>query len=204
MTSAAPTLLALTLLLHPAGARADPESTERPIDAQVVRDLLGATEVGVLDATFARADPSDAALVAAYRWRRLQLVPTPGEELRYLRALPATGAELAQVSDLSFVAGLRDDLRISEVVDGMFERAARLVARHGRFHRRFIQLCDLTDGALGEVAWPAYDWLLENDAARTVAALRALPSSVRTRLCGGPDPVALPTAEAVDQCRSEL
>ncbi len=86
----------------------------------------------------------------------------------------------------------------------MFDKAVDVIIERRVMHRRFIELCDLTDGEIGEVAWPAFNRLLEADPEPTVAALRSLPTEVRVRLCDGEDPVQLTDVEATERCRSEL
>jgi len=165
---------------------------------------MTATSLATLDNQFAHVDQHDLALVAVYRKRRLVLSATKDEQIRYLESLPTTRSELSRVYALTDSQGICEDPFIIDVVYNMFDTAARIVRGRGRFHRRFIGLCDLTDGEIGEVAWPAFNWWLKKDTARTVAALRSLSKETRTRLCDGQDPIDLTDRDAAKQCRSEL
>ena len=195
-------VVAVVLALLVSNASAD--CPDANVDIDIVKGLLAATDVASLDAQYAKCDARDPAIDAVYRKRRLALEPTKEEEQRYLRSLPKTGAALSRIYELTSTRDICEDPLIIDVVYNMFDTAAALVKKHGSDHGRFIQLCDLTDGEMGEVAWPAFDWLLKNDTARTVAALRSLPKAERTRICHGNDPKTLSARKAAKRCRSEL
>lgn len=61
-----------------------------------------------------------------------------------------------------------------------------------------------TDGALAEAAWDWFDWLLENDTSRTVAAIRKLTPEQQHRACGDADLRRINLAEARKKCASGL
>src|SRR5678815_5280328 len=174
------------------------------IDAKAVRSLISAPDITTLDRRFVKMNSPDLALVAVYRRRRLDLHRTPQEEVKFPESLPSIQAELSRIYALTDSHDLCGNPYVTDVVYGMFDRAVDVIIQRGVMHRRFIELCDLTDGEVGEVAWPAFDRLLQADTERTVAALRSLSAEVRMRLCGGEDPVQLSDAEAADKCRSEL
>jgi hypothetical protein len=174
------------------------------VSAEAVRRLVGSPSVAALDRQFSECDRSDPALVAVYRQRRLELMRTGAEEVRYLEGLPSTQEALQRIDELSWTRGICEDATVSRVVYDMFDTAADLVQRHRGYHVKFIQLCMLTDGLIGEVAWPAFDRLLQQDRGRTLEALRSLPRETRMRLCGGRDPRSLTDSEAGVECRSGL
>src|SRR5206468_5940294 len=103
--------------------------------------------------------------------RRLELVYTHAEELRFLESLPATPEELSRVYSLTYCPEIKEHPGVIKVVYDMFGTAARLVHKSGKYHKEFIALVDMTDGELGEIAWPEFDWLLEHDSAKILSAL---------------------------------
>jgi hypothetical protein len=198
------TLAFLVLLARGVTSIASADCPDATIDIRAVQGLIGAEDVAALDALFAKCNAREPALVAVYRKRRLALRPTDDEERTYLRSLPTTKADVRRIYELTHCRDISEDPRIADVVYGMFGTAADLVKKHGTYHRRFITLCVLTDGEVGESAWNAFDWLLEHDTDRTVAALRSLPKDVRTRICNAHDPRDLTKREAATRCRSGL
>ena len=192
------------LILLPVASGAGNEDTDRPIDVKAAQSLLYAKDLASLDRSFRGLARTDPALVAIYRTRRLRLNPVPAEERRWLRAMPRTARDLRWIYALTYADEIKDDPLVTDVVYEMFGTASSLVQKHGRLHREFIELCTFTTGELAEAAWPMFDWLLEHDPAKTVAALRRLPAETRKRLCKGTDPIDLSEQEAVRECRSEL
>lgn len=170
------------------------------ITPEAILALGDASTVVALDAAFDRIGAKNPGIVALYRRQRLSLNPTRREELRYLRSLPRTRNELYRIYELTYARDVCEHRAVSETIYDMFDTAARLVHRHGRYHREFIELCLLTDGELGEVAWPAFDWLLAEDSARTISTLRSLPSKTRADICDGRDPRQMTDEEAVTVC----
>lgn len=196
------TLLLLSAALLATTGFADcPDTT---IDAQAVRSLLTATDAATLDSRFSQLRTDDPALVATYRRRRLHLDPTQEEELRYLQSLPTTREELSRVYTLIDSSALCGDPNVSDIVDGMWARAARLVTKNGVGHLAFIRCCLLTDGYVAEDAWDMFDWLLDQDAKRTVAAIRELSPEDQKRICGDADLQHISAAEARKKCASGL
>ncbi|HEV7240297.1 MAG TPA: hypothetical protein VGQ36_13745 [Thermoanaerobaculia bacterium] len=174
------------------------------IPHEAILALGDASTVAALDAAFNRIWAMNPGIVALYRHQRLSLNPTWREELRYLRSLPRTRIELQRIYELTYARDVCEHRAVSETIYDMFDTAARLVQRHGRYHREFIELCLLTDGELGEVAWPAFDWLLEEDSARTISTLRSLPPKTRANICDGRDPRQMTDEEAVTVCEAGL
>ena len=192
-------LLALLFICAPPLQADCPGSSVPP---EAVLALGDATTVQSLDAAFNRVGAENPALLALYRWRRLSLNPTPREELRYLSALPRSASQLLRIYELTYARDVCEHPAVSETVYDMFDTAARLVQKHGRYHQEFVELCLLTDGELGEVSWPAFDWLLAEDSARMVALLRRLPLEIRTQVCDGKDPRELNDQEVVTVCET--
>jgi hypothetical protein len=174
------------------------------VDAKAVRSLLTTADAASLDSRFAQLRTDDPAIIATYRRRRLQLDPTKQEEVRYLQSLPATREELSRVYTLVDSRDLCGDRIVSDIVDGMWARAARLVRKHGVGHEAFIRRCLLTDGYVAEDAWDVFDWLLKHDTMRTVAAIRKLSSEDQKRVCGDADLQHISAAEARKRCASGL
>ena len=190
------------ILAGAAWAYADcPGSSVEPAD---VVALLRPTQTTELDAEFRQRARKHYALTALFHYRRLMLHRTRSEEIRYLNTLPRTQQQLDQVYELTFARDICDDHVISETVYGMFDIAAKLVRRHGIRHRQFINLCLFANAEVGEVAWPAFDMLLQADPKLTVAALRQLSGPTRRRICGGSDPRELSLLQAVRRCQSGL
>lgn len=177
---------------------------EPTVDVSCVKRLISATGVAILDREFATCDAADVALVAVYRERRLALYPKAEESRRYLDSLPATQRELSRVYELVNARGICNEPAVSRVVYGMFDTAATQVKKRRTHYREFIELCRLTDGEVGEAAWPAFDWLLDHDAPRMLDALRSLALETRLELCGGLDPRDLSRRDAMKRCRSGL
>lgn len=171
-----------------------------PVAPEAILALGEASTIVALDAAFNRIGAKSPGIVALYRHQRLSLNPTRREELRYLRSLPRTRAELQRVYELTYARDVCEHRAVSATIYDMFDTAARLVQRHGRYHREFIDLCLFTDGELGEVAWPAFDWLLAQDPARTIRTLRSLPAKTRAGICDGRDPRQMTDEEAARVC----
>ena len=190
-----------TLLFAPSASADCPGSSVPP---EAIVALANASTVAALDRAVDRFGAAHPAIRALYRRRRLALNPTKAEELRYLTSLPRTESDLSRVYELTYARDVCELPAVSETVYGMYQTAVRLVRSHGRFHRRFIELCLLTDGEVGEAAWPEFDLLLTQDSDRTVTALRTLPLRARTSICGGKDPRDLSLKDAVNACASGL
>lgn len=169
-----------------------------------VRLLLDAPDVKALDRVFLALNTPEPALRALYRQRRLTFNPVAAEEMRYLKSLPATQAEMDNVYELVDTPGGCGNDVVQSVVYGMFETASRLVKKHGMFHGHFIRLCSFSNAEVGEVAWPEYGWLLENDTRRTLQAVRSLPRKLRLAMCEGADPRNMPDSKARIKCDTDL
>lgn len=193
--------IAVTLLgsMVVPGAQSDP-----PIDTPLVKKLLAAPTIGALDALYRECPPIDAAYRAIYRQRRLTLSRTRSEELRFLETMPSTEEELSRIYQLTDPSEILEDPGIIEVVYEMFGTAAELVHKHGKFHKEFIYLVYMTDGEIGEIAWPEYDGLLNLDPRKTLEALQKLPVEIGRTFCRGIDPKVLSLPEAQQKCHSEL
>jgi hypothetical protein len=183
-------------------ARVIADCPDTTVDAQAVRSLIGATDAASLDARFLHLNSHDPAVIAVYRKRRLDLNPTKREESTYVASLPARSEDLSRVYKLVDSRDLCGDAYVSDVFYGMFERAATLARKRGAGHEAYVRLCLLTDGEVAEFSWDWFDWLLENDTARTVAAIRELSPEDRQRVCGDADLRHISLEEARNKCAS--
>ena len=174
------------------------------VDAAAARALLDARSIDRLDRAYQKSGTRDAALRALYRRRRLTLNPSTAEEMRFVRGLPASEAELNCVYALIDTGGFGDDQVVQEVVYGMFDTAARVIAHRRTGYRRFIRLCLWSNAEVGEVAWPVYDSLLNEQPRLVIAALRSLDREERLRICDGVDPRLMTDALVEQRCRSEF
>jgi hypothetical protein len=179
---------------------------ERPVNEVSVRALLDAKDQKSLDQVFSKAAREDEALKAVYRNRRLVLNPGSEEELRFLEGLPATEEGLWRVYQLTHPSDskLGEDPRISNVVYGMFERAAHYAQKHGKGHRQVLQLCLFSDGELAETAWEWCGWLLHEDSAKTLAAIQSLPAKDQQRMCSGEKAEGFTVKDAMQKCITGL
>ncbi len=174
------------------------------VDAPVARALLDAPSIDRLDRAYENADSRDAALRALYRHLRLTLNPSAAEEMRFVRGLPTSEAELNRVYALVDTHGLCDNPLVQEVVYGMFDTAARVIVHRRTGYRGFIRLCLWSNAEVGEIAWPAYDSLLDEEPRFVIAALRSLGREERMRVCDGVDPRLISDVVAEQRCRSGL
>jgi hypothetical protein len=183
-------------------ARVDADCPDTTVDAQAVRALIAATDLASLDARYATANSGDLAMLAVYRKRRLDLNPTTREQDTYLASLPATQDDLERVYTLVDSHDLCGDAYVQDVFYGMFERAATLAKKRAVGHEAFVRLCLLTDGEVAESAWDWFDWLLQNDTRRALAAIRKLSPMDQRRICRNAELGHITLEEARQKCAS--
>jgi hypothetical protein len=76
-------ILLMVLIIGPSFASADCIGSS--LNPREVQRLVGATTLAELEAAWKALGHSNAALLAVYHRRRLEISPTPAEELRWLK-----------------------------------------------------------------------------------------------------------------------
>lgn len=195
-------VLVLTVMMLAAESRADCPGSS--LDRNELEALIAANDLTALDRAFKAVSNPNSAVLAVYHQKRLSLNPSRSEEIRYLKTLPQTQAEVDRIYELTHTPEICEHEVVSQVVYGMYQTAARLVYRHAIHHRRFIELVLFSNAEVGEVAWPEFDQLMVDDPDLTLRALRTLPEKTRRSICAGSDPMQLTTRQALKVCHSEL
>jgi hypothetical protein len=172
-------------------------------DIALIQRLLEAKAVRPLDELFPPAPSTHPAVKAVYRWKRLKLAPGDAEELRYLQGLPASRDDLWSVYALTYIDAFEGNTDITNVVYGLFERAASLAHKHHQAYRRVFELCLESDGELAEAAWKSCGWLLQHAPAPSLAVFRGLPPADQKRICPDTDVRRLTPAEAAKRCLAD-
>lgn len=193
--------LLLAVMLSP---DANAQCYDTGINPKTVEKLLGAADVAALDAALKRVGAGDVAIMAVYRKRRLALNPVDAEEVRFLRSLPKTASDAKRLVLLTATTDICELPEVAAIVYGMYNTAAKIIKKQGKSHRALIDASVVAEAELADTAWPAFDWLLENDTKLTLSALRILPEADRTRICHGQDPRKVSEKNALEQCRSGL
>lgn len=171
---------------------------------RLLLELMHSKDLAALDRAYASAQSPGVSVTAVYRLRRLRMNPTAAEEARYFDSLPSTQAELDRIyEDLTYDRTISEDPVISDVVDNMYDTAAAIAHKRHRGYEKFIRLVLFANADVGEIAWPVYDDLLEEDTAAMFAALRALSKEERLRICRNHDPRELTQLEALVQCHTD-
>ena len=176
---------AVTLLLMSAARLMADETIEGPrLDRAAVLALVEAKDVHSLDRTYKRLRPN-AALDVLYRSLRLRMQPGSENEEALLKTVPKTFEEYVLYLALEDPSmGTKAVTILSEVVDGYYERVARLtVSHHGSFEP-YLRLHSFTDGYARTDSQEWLEWLFEKDRDAFRSCFQALDSDTKRGICG--------------------
>jgi len=161
------------------------QTVEGPhLDRSAVVSLLHASDVVALDKAY-KGVRANAGLNVLYRTLRLRMQPTRDNELALLGTVPRTFDDF-----LLYIAlddpdnSAVDDSVWSDVVDGYFERIARLAVKNHSDLRPYLVLHSFADGYLRDYSQEWLDWLLQHRRQAVLSAYRTLDAGTKRGVCG--------------------
>ena len=156
----------------------------RHLDRSAIVSLLHASDVAGLDKVY-KTLHANAGIDILYRSLRLRMQPNQSNELALLNTIPKAFDDYLLYRALDDPGPSSEDVStLSNVVDGYFERVARLAVKNGADLRSYLVLHAFTDGYARTDSQEWLDWLLRNHRKAVLSAFQALDAKTKSAICG--------------------
>ena len=154
------------------------------LDRQAIVSLLHAQDIAALDTVYKKVQ-TNTGIDVLYRSLRLSMQPDRSNELALLETIPKTFDGYLKYRALDEPDFSPDEIAIlSRIVDGYFERVARLAVKNHVDLRSYLVLHSFTDGYARTDSEVWLDWLLHHHRKALLSAFQTLDAKTKRGVCG--------------------